>query len=347
MERFCKKLFAWGLSLLLFGALSLPAMAAPPERPKNMYVLDQANVLSDSTEKEIVSSNEKLFRETGAEIVIAAVDFLDGEEIDDYAFALFEDWGVGSQERNNGLLLVLSIAQDDYYALSGYGIEDYFDGARLDDLLYDNLESDFADGDYDAGVLKFFRAALSEMNSYYRNYEDDYSPADVFNQGGSAFNHSDDSYDYGDSQSAFHRFGVIFRYVLRIVIVLVVIVVVLAILRSASRNRSTVYYDNGYGNSRSSFWRGMFWGSTLNRRRNYYNPPPPPPPPGGFGAPGVGPRPPRNRPGGFGGFGSFGGRPSSGGFSRGGSSRSGGGFGRSGGFSRGGGSRGGGAGRRR
>ena len=143
-KAFSKKLLPAALALLLALALALPALAAYPERPENQYVLDEAGVLSTATEQTIVQENQELFQETGAQIVVVAVDFLDGVEIDDYAYSLFNLWGIGSQERNNGLLLLLAIGEDNYYAQAGYGVEDYFDGSRLQGMLDEYLEPDFA-----------------------------------------------------------------------------------------------------------------------------------------------------------------------------------------------------------
>lgn len=329
------------LALTLCFALTLPVFAALPERPANGYVLDSAGVLSDGTEQEIVEKNTKLFEETGAEIVIVAVDFLGGKEIDDYTYELFNAWGIGSAERNNGLLLVMAIGEDNYYAMAGYGIESYFNGAKLDDLLYDNLEDGFAEGDYDTGVKKFFAAALEEMNSYYRSHSDEYTETPAEN----------DAAPVIQQTSSFGRNALValISMVVRIVIVIVVIVIVMQLFRHIGGGGS------GYTGGSGGFWTGWLVGrSSVRRRRQTWYPPPPPPyhPPR--------PTNPGRRP--SGGFGSFGGgRPSggsrpSGGFSRGGSSFGGrssgsrsGGFsgGRSGGgFSRGGGSRGGGAGRR-
>ena len=101
------------------GAMALPALAiVVPERPENQYVLDEAGVLSEETEQEIITQNQSLFEETGAQIAVAAVDFLGGEDIEDYANYMFNYWGVGDYERNNGLLLVLAIGEDNYYATS-------------------------------------------------------------------------------------------------------------------------------------------------------------------------------------------------------------------------------------
>lgn len=328
MKRFVKVKKSLALAAALCMALLLPltALAAVPDRPANKYVLDQAGVLSDATEKEIVSENKELFEETGGEIVIAAVDFLGGESIRDYAYDMFNSWGVGSEERNNGILLVMAIGEDNYYAQSGYGIEDYFDGGKMQELLDEYLEPDFAAGDYDAGAKKFFDAALSELRAY--SYDDDYGAG-----GGNTYDDTVYEEPYESRSPGFFR--VLISFFVRIVVVIVVVVVIVALIRSLSGGGP----GNGSGGG-GGFWRGMFWGSMLNgRRRRWYGAPPPPPPPGGFG---PGPRPPR-RGGGFGGFGGFSGGGHSGGFggSRGGFS----GGGHSGGFHGGGGSRGGGAGR--
>lgn len=329
-KAFSKKLLPAALALLLALALALPALAAYPERPENQYVLDEAGVLSTATEQTIVQENQELFQETGAQIVVVAVDFLDGVEIDDYAYSLFNLWGIGSQERNNGLLLLLAIGEDNYYAQAGYGVEDYFDGSRLQGMLDEYLEPDFAARDYDAGVQKFFQAALSEMEVYYASYagqydqpaspsyEEDYASAPSFSQRVASF------------------FGNLFGRLIAVVVLVLVLLLFFAILRGIFGGGGP---RSGGGGGGGGFWSGLFLGNLLGRSRRHYGwrSPPPPPPPGGFG---PRPRPPRG--GGFGGFGGFrgGGRSGFGG----GGFRGGGGFG--GGFHGGGGSRGGGAGRR-
>ncbi len=327
--KICAALVAALLALVL---LAPGALAAAPERPENQYVLDSAGVLSDKTEREIIRKNQEMFQAYGAEVVIVAVDFLGGQDIGDYAYDLFNAWGIGSQERDNGILLVMAVGEEDYYALAGYGIEEYFDGAKFRDLLDRYLEEDFAAGRYDAGALAFFQAVSQELDAYYAGQE---APPENGPYEG--------SYEYGSSNrgvSLLNKAVTVLAALVRVVLVVVVILVVFAILRGAGRGGRG---GGGFGGGGGGFWQGMFLGSMMNRRRrSYWAPPPPPPPgPGGFGGPGPRPpRPPRPPQSGFGGF-HGGGRPGGSGFGRGG------GFGgRSGGFHGGGGSRGGGAGRR-
>lgn len=317
------------LAVLFLAGLSPCALAAVPDRPDNKYVLDSAGVLSSATEEMIVRENQALFDQCGAEVVVVAVDFFGGKSREDYAYELFNDWGIGSSERDNGILLLLGIGEDDYYAQAGSGIEDYFDGALLGDMLYEYLEEDFAAGDYDAGVRKVFGAVTDELESYYAG-------SSANQPGGEPAPDSwDDSRENGHG-GARTLVTVVFALV-RVAVVVAVLLLVFRLLRGIGRGGGPGPRSGGGG---GGFWQGMFLGSMMNNRRprRYWSPPPPPPP-------GPGPRP--GGFGGFGGMGGFGGRP--GGFSGGGRSHGGGagrgGFG-GGGFHGGGSSRGGGAGRR-
>lgn len=297
-----KRTVSFFAAVLLFVTMSLGALAAIPERPENLYVLDEAGVLSQETEQEIIRKNGNLFDRTGAEIVIVTVDFLDGKEIRDYCYDLFESWEIGSSERNNGLLLVLSVAQEDYYALPGYGIEDFLTGEKLDELLNENLKSDFAAEQYDAGVRKFFDAALEELESYYQENGPE-----------------NDGYEEWENKvgySAPPLVSSLLRVAARIiglVVVVILLVIFLRLLGFGGRGGP----GGGSGGS-GGFFHGLLLGRAIGR--SYRHRPPPPP----FGGPPFGgPRPPfgGSRPGG--GF-THGGGASRGGFSRGGHTRGGG-----------------------
>jgi len=131
------------------------------DAPDSVYVGDYANVLTEETEQYIIAENRKLCEATGAQIVIVTVDFLDGMEIEDYAYTIFNDWGIGDAACDNGLLLLLAIGEENYYAMQGEGLEGILSSGTLGDMLYDYLEPDFAVGNYDTGVRAVFDAFLT------------------------------------------------------------------------------------------------------------------------------------------------------------------------------------------
>lgn len=135
-----KKTGAVLLTVLVLVLVAVPAFAvALPDAPTG-YVYDGANVLSSSTESYIERTGSALAEACGAEVVVATVDFTDGEDIADYAYDLFNKWGIGDKKANNGLLILLSIGAEDYYAEPGVGLTDVFTGGVLDAMLYDYLE---------------------------------------------------------------------------------------------------------------------------------------------------------------------------------------------------------------
>lgn len=305
------------LALLMLIPLAAPAFAsAIPDAP-DAYVYDGADVLTASTENYINSQNAALDEKCGAQIVFVTVDFTGGYDIDDYAYELFNKWGIGDKKKNNGLLFVLSIGAEDYYAEPGVGLTDVFTGGVLDAMLYDYLEDDFAAKEYDSGVKKVYARAVEILEDHYNV---SYSTGTTNNANANTnYNYANNSTSGGILYGFQRFFSRVWRFFF--VVLFVILVIALSVLRPRRR-----YYRRG-------------WGA-----------PPPPPPMGGFWR---GPRPPRGpggpgfggpRPGGFSGSRPSGGPRPGGGRSGGfGSGRSGGGAPRAGGGS----THGGGAGRRR
>ena len=107
-----KKFLSLTLAIVLMLAVSVPALAVV-EQSSEYYVADYASVLSDATEKAIINYNGALETQcSGAQIVVVTVKYLDGMYSDEYANQLFNDWGVGSKDENNGMLLLLAVNEN-------------------------------------------------------------------------------------------------------------------------------------------------------------------------------------------------------------------------------------------
>ena len=119
-----KKIFAIFLTLILIALSAVAAGAVElPESSDQFYVLDQSDVINSDTEKYIVSMNEYLEKQTGAQIVVVTQDFVPDGNLELYAYNLFNEWGIGSKEKNNGVLLLLSIGDDDYWCMTGKNVQ--------------------------------------------------------------------------------------------------------------------------------------------------------------------------------------------------------------------------------
>lgn len=161
---------ALGLSLMLLFTLFTGCKkqsANVPDAPDGFYVLDEADVLSPETESYIRALNASLDAQCGAQLVVVCVNTTGTTDIADYAEALFNKWKIGDSKKNNGVLLLLSIGENDYWAVQGKGLEELLPSGTLKLTLDRSLEADFAAGQYEAGVRSVFDDLISQLARIY------------------------------------------------------------------------------------------------------------------------------------------------------------------------------------
>lgn len=291
------------ISLLLIAVLSfsvcVPALAVV-EQSEQFYVADYANVLSPDTEKLICDYNGALEQQCeGAQIVVVTVDYLDGMYSDEYAVKLFNDWGVGSAEHNNGVLLLLAIEENKFWMTQGMGITSSLTNSDIDYLLDNFLADKFDAGLYDSAVQDTFMQLLGWFDEHYSAQVIASNPAlqQQYEQ------NKAEQYEQNKAEEEADAFSVF--------LTIIIIVLIVIILTSGKRNRRRYTSTTRRTNPWFPFWLGHTMG------RGHRPPSRPHHNPwdddddhfGGFGGGGFG--------GGFGGFGGgsgFGG----GGFSGGG-----------------------------
>ena len=308
------------------------------------YVLDEAGVLSDKTKEHIDGINVSLFAQTGAQIAVEVISSTGSTDIGDYTEAEFNRLGVGSAERNNGVLMLLALDNyyegqpgGDYYTGYGSGFRSS-EGGTIVSLVNGNLESDFVRGDYDSGVREAFDAVADYLaDGYGVTVKENYIPAVAENYTARSGSYS--TYTTGTVEPSG---GSIFSSFLTLLLVLFIIWLIADAFRWSRYRRR--YLQPGMGIPTVRYYP-VFWGRSWWRPRPPRGPKPPrgprPPQPPSGGS-GSNRRPPSG--GSFGGglFGGGGGRGSGGSF---GGGSFGGGGSRGSGGSFGGGSFGGGGGR--
>ncbi len=155
------------LVLALLLALVSPASAIVG-KGGSFYVADYANVLSDATEQNIISTNASLEKATGGQIVVVTVEYLEGLKANEYAVRLMNEWGVGDKTKNNGMLLLLATQENKAWLTQGAGIAGTFTDAKINDMLDKYFWKDFDKGNYDAAVNAVFRQMVAWYESNYK-----------------------------------------------------------------------------------------------------------------------------------------------------------------------------------
>ncbi len=153
---------------LLFLFFTVPVAANLPARPaSDISVQDNADLLSKDTKQQILSIGHELDQKTTAQIVVVTVKNLDDQSIEEYAHQLFRQWGIGSKDKNNGILLLISQNPRKLRIEVGYGLEgaipDGYAGRIRDKDLTPNLKKN----DYDTGVLTAYQELASKTAAEY------------------------------------------------------------------------------------------------------------------------------------------------------------------------------------
>ena len=159
-----KRKFAILCTLLVVFTIFAGA-AGIPAKPTSGYLIDDAEVLDDSTVTSLNTLGETTAYNTGTGMYVITTDYTGTYEIDAYCQAVFDEW-----EIVDGVVLTLAIGDDNYYAMPSAGLGRYLDANKMQDILDAYLEPDFAAKDYDAGVQKVYTAFCEEIETLYQQY---------------------------------------------------------------------------------------------------------------------------------------------------------------------------------
>ena len=162
-----KNLISLLVILVLLLSVGTSAFAVV-DKSDSFYVADYANVLTNETEQMIISCNGALEAQCrGAQIVVVTVEYLGGMYADEYAYELFNDWGVGSDDYDNGMLLLLATEEKKGGIVYGLGLTSELSSADIDRMLDKYFWDDVDNGKYDKAVNSIFPVLLKWYDEKY------------------------------------------------------------------------------------------------------------------------------------------------------------------------------------
>lgn len=156
-------IFALAMTMLPVGRVSAETLTPT----KDFYVVDSANILSEPTKKHIVSVNRDLEKKTGAQIVVATVNSLDGRPIEEYAIDLARSFGIGDRVKNNGVLFLVSKGDREMRIEVGYGLEGRLNDGKCGSIRDKYIVPYLKDDKWDEGVMNGFDALVAEVAAEY------------------------------------------------------------------------------------------------------------------------------------------------------------------------------------
>lgn len=158
--RFIALLFVSLLASTLLQAQSdkdLPARPVPPT-----LVNDLAEVLNAEQESQLESKLIQYNDSTSSQIAVVTVKSTGNFEISDYAYKLGRKWGVGQEDKDNGIVILVAVDDRAVYIATGYGVEGYLTDIATGRIINDVMLPQFRTGDYYGGI----DAASDEIFKY-------------------------------------------------------------------------------------------------------------------------------------------------------------------------------------
>lgn len=159
------------LSLLLLFCFFLPLSWSAAELPnpdRDLYVLDQAGVMSDETRSMIISTSQELAAKTKAQVAVVTLKTIDTQVLEDVSLGILRKWQLGDKKLNNGVLILL-ITEDRLSRIEvGYGLEGALTDSKTGRIQDDYMLPYFKTGDYDTGLRNGYSAVVQEVAKEYQ-----------------------------------------------------------------------------------------------------------------------------------------------------------------------------------
>lgn len=159
------KHFRYGVLIVCIIAFFTFLIGAAPSHTNDFYVNDYADVLSEETEQKILNTAVTMYNDTTAQIVVLTIDTLDGEDIADYAVETLREWEIGTEDDDNGALIVLSVEDRKVWVSVGYGLEDTLTDIRAGQLQDEYALPYYKNDDFETGTLMLFNAIVNEVRT--------------------------------------------------------------------------------------------------------------------------------------------------------------------------------------
>ena len=161
-----KKLFLFVLAL---SGMIVQAQFDIPKKPSfQTSVYDYEDILNPSQEKQLEEKLIKYSDSTSTQIVVVTIPTLKGEDIGVLATNWAHKWGIGQENEDNGMIILLSKNDREISIRSGYGIEDRMTAGITGEIIRNVITPYFKVDNYFEGLDKGADAIFEVLKGKYK-----------------------------------------------------------------------------------------------------------------------------------------------------------------------------------
>lgn len=139
-------------------------------------VNDYADLLSVAEENALSAKLLAQEDSTSNQIVVLTISSLDGKEISDYSVEVGRSWALGQSDKDNGVLLLISLEDREAWIAVGYGLEGSLPDITASQIVRNEIIPEFRKESYADGINAGVDAITQAIAGEYESYDDESLP---------------------------------------------------------------------------------------------------------------------------------------------------------------------------
>lgn len=144
------------LLLLLLSYNFVGSATSIPTQTNLKYLNDYVDIIKEPEKGSLLGIGRELELKTGAQAAIVIINSTNGIPIENYSLDLFRTWGIGQKDKDNGLLILLSINDKAWRVEVGRGLEGVIPDALSNRIMETLAKPSFLKGNYGEGLLNSY-----------------------------------------------------------------------------------------------------------------------------------------------------------------------------------------------
>lgn len=164
MKKMIKSFRTMIVIMLLCLVCAVPAFAAStiPEATSDFYVNDFAKVFSEEQKASLMNNAVALANENdGVQVVVTTVTSLEGATVEDYAYDMYNKYGIGKEDM--GLLILLSTEDRKIRVEVGKAMEAHVNDAKAGRFIDKYAIPYLKENKFDKGLINLQQALITEI----------------------------------------------------------------------------------------------------------------------------------------------------------------------------------------
>ena len=154
------------INLVAFSQESFDPESLLKQKPAKL-VNDYTTTLTPDQQQALETKLVAFDDSTSTQIAVVIIPSLNGRDIADFNIELGRAWGVGGKENNNGVILLIAIADRKVNISTGYGLEGALPDITAKHIIDDIIRPDFKGEDYYRGIEEGTDAIIQAVKGEY------------------------------------------------------------------------------------------------------------------------------------------------------------------------------------